>query len=138
MPSGILEAAGGLGLFLLGMSVMTEGLRAMADDRLKSVLARTTKGPVSGVCAGAVTTALLQSSSATTVAAVGFVHAGLLTFTQALGIIFGANTQAALRRMDTARWLRRLTHHAKRVVEHSQVHSITQVEKISAQPAETS
>lgn len=91
MLNGILEAAGGLGLFLLGMSVMTEGLRAMADERLKAVLARTTKGPVSGVCTGAVTTALLQSSSATTVAAVGFVHAGLLTFSQALGIIFGAN-----------------------------------------------
>lgn len=91
MFNGILQAAGGLGLFLLGMSVMTGGLKEMADDRLRSALAKTTKGPVSGVCTGAVATAVLQSSSATTVAAVGFVHAGLLTFSQALGIIFGAN-----------------------------------------------
>lgn len=91
MFNGILQAVGGLGLFLLGMSVMTGGLKAMADDRLRSTLAATTKGPVSGVCTGAVATAILQSSSATTVAAVGFVHAGLLTFSQALGIIFGAN-----------------------------------------------
>lgn len=91
MLTGIVQALGGLGLFLLGMSVMTGGLRSMADDRLRSVLSRTTKGPVSGVCTGALTTAVLQSSSATTVAAVGFVHAGLLTFSQSLGIIFGAN-----------------------------------------------
>lgn len=91
MINGILQAAGGLGLFLLGMSVMTGGLKEMADDKLRSALAKTTKGPVSGVCTGAVATAILQSSSATTVAAVGFVHAGLLTFSQALGIIFGAN-----------------------------------------------
>lgn len=91
MFDGILQAAGGLGLFLLGMSVMTGGLKEMTDDKLRSALAKTTKGPVSGVCTGAVATAILQSSSATTVAAVGFVHAGLLTFSQALGIIFGAN-----------------------------------------------
>lgn len=97
MLDGILQAAGGLGLFLLGMSVMTGGLKAMADDRLRATLAKTTKGPVSGVCTGAVATAILQSSSATTVAAVGFVHAGLLTFSQALGIIFGANIGTTLK-----------------------------------------
>lgn len=97
MFDGVLQAAGGLGLFLLGMSVMTDGLKAMADERLRSTLARTTKGPVSGVCTGALATAVLQSSSATTVAAVGFVHAGLLTFSQALGIIFGANIGTTLK-----------------------------------------
>jgi len=97
MLNGILQAAGGLGLFLLGMSVMTDGLKAMADDRMRATLAKTTRGPVSGVCTGAVATAILQSSSATTVAAVGFVHAGLLTFSQALGIIFGANIGTTLK-----------------------------------------
>lgn len=91
MTEGLLLASGGLGLFLLGMSVLTEGLRAMADERLRAFLATATRGPVWGVWTGAVATALIRSSSATTVAAVGFVHAGLLTFPQALGIVFGAN-----------------------------------------------
>ena len=78
--AGVIQALGGLGLFLLGMSIMTEGLKALADDRLRGLLARSTKSPLSGVCTGALATALVQSSSATTVAAVGFVHAGLLTF----------------------------------------------------------
>ena len=97
MWGGILQAAGGLGLFLLGMSVMTGGLKSMADDRLQGVLARTTRGPVSGACTGAIATALLQSSSATTVAAVGFVNSGLMTFSQALTIIFGANIGTTLK-----------------------------------------
>jgi phosphate:Na+ symporter len=88
---GILLAIGGLGLFLLGMSVMTDGLRAMAADRLRQFLARSTNSPLSGAITGAVSTAIVQSSSATTVAAIGFVGAGLLTFPQALGILFGAN-----------------------------------------------
>lgn len=96
MWSGIVQAAGGVGLFLLGMSVMTGGLKAVADDRLRAALTRATRGPVSGVCTGAAATAVLQSSSATTVAAVGFVHAGLLTFSQALTIIFGANIGTTL------------------------------------------
>lgn len=82
---------GGLGLFLFGMSVMTDGLRGLAGDMLHRTLARFTRSPLSGAVTGASVTALLQSSSATTVAAVGFVSAGLLTFAQALGIIFGAN-----------------------------------------------
>ncbi len=88
---GILLAIGGLGLFLLGMAIMTDGLRAMADDRLRNFLARSTHSPLSGAITGAVSTAVVQSSSATTVAAIGFVGAGLLTFPQALGILFGAN-----------------------------------------------
>jgi len=87
----ILQAIGGLGLFLLGMSIMTDGLKSLADERLRKILARSTNSPVSGVFTGAISTALIQSSSATTVAAVGLVHVGLLTFAQALGIIFGAN-----------------------------------------------
>jgi phosphate:Na+ symporter len=96
MLSGVLQTAGGLGLFLLGMSVLTEGLRTLADERLRNVLARSTRSPLTGCLTGALTTALLQSSSATTVAAVGLVHVGLLTFPQSLGIIFGANVGSTI------------------------------------------
>jgi len=86
-----MQALGGLGLFLLGMIIMTEGLREMAGDAIRTALMRFTSSPTSGAVTGAVSTAILQSSSATTVAAVGFVGAGLMTFTSSLGIIFGAN-----------------------------------------------
>ena len=89
--SEVLESLGGLGVFLLGVVIMTAGLKGVAGDALRSALTRFTKSPLSGACTGAVSTAILQSSSATTVAAVGFVGAGLLSFPQALGIIFGAN-----------------------------------------------
>ncbi|MEM7223081.1 MAG: Na/Pi symporter [Pseudomonadota bacterium] len=82
---------GGLGLFLLGMVVLTEGLRQLAGNALRQLLARFTKTPIRGVAAGALSTAIVQSSSATTVTAVGFVGAGLLSFPQGLGIVFGAN-----------------------------------------------
>ncbi|MGR3761542.1 Na/Pi cotransporter family protein [Roseobacteraceae bacterium NS-SX3] len=91
MTSDIMAALGGIGLFLLGMHMMTGGLRGLAGKQLRHVLARFTVTPLSGAVTGALTTALIQSSSATTVTAVGFVGAGLLTFPQALGIIFGAN-----------------------------------------------
>jgi len=87
----ILQAIGGLGLFLLGMIVMTDGLKGLAGDAMRMALMRFTRSPLSGAVTGALTTAVLQSSSATTVAAVGFVSAGLLGFSNALGIIFGAN-----------------------------------------------
>lgn len=87
----VLTALGGIGVFLLGMVIMTDGLKALAGARISRWLADTTASPWSGAATGAVGTAILQSSSATTVAAVGFVGAGLLTFPQALGIIFGAN-----------------------------------------------
>ncbi|MEQ9490713.1 MAG: Na/Pi symporter [Alphaproteobacteria bacterium] len=86
-----LIALGGIGLFLLGMSILTEGLRSLTGRRLRNWLGTLTTSPTSGAIAGAATTAIIQSSSATTVMAVGFVGAGLLTFSQALGIIFGAN-----------------------------------------------
>lgn len=73
------------------MTVMTEGLRALAGRRLRATLLRFTRTPLSGAIAGAAGTALLQSSSATTVATVGFVSAGLIRFESSLGIIFGAN-----------------------------------------------
>jgi phosphate:Na+ symporter len=86
-----LSAAGGLGLFLIGMTIMTEGLRELAGDTIRSALMRFTSSPVTGAVSGAIGTAILQSSSATTVAVVGFVGAGLMTFNASLGIIFGAN-----------------------------------------------
>ena len=91
MTQGILNAAGGIGMFLIGMLVMTDGLRELAGESLRRILTRFTRNPSTGAMTGALTTAAIQSSSATTVMAVGFVGAGLLTFTQALGIIFGAN-----------------------------------------------
>ncbi len=91
MTADILRALGGLGLFLVGMIMLTEGLRGLAGPALRDALARFTRTPLSGVVTGAVATAIIQSSSATTVAVVGFVGAGLLAFPQALGVIFGAN-----------------------------------------------
>lgn len=85
------QALGGVGLFLLGIIIMTDGLRQLAGDAIRSALMRFTHNPLSGALTGAASTAILQSSSATTVAAVGFVGAGLMNFPAALGIIFGAN-----------------------------------------------
>lgn len=87
----MLEAIGGLGLFLLGMIVMTDGLRTLTGYILRKALMRFTHSPLSGAITGATATAILQSSSATTVAAISFVGAGLMSFPAALGIIFGAN-----------------------------------------------
>lgn len=86
-----MELVGGLGLFLLGMVVMTDGLRALAGDAIRRWLIRFTRNAYTGALSGAGCTALLQSSSATTVAAIGFVAADLMSFPAALGIIFGAN-----------------------------------------------
>ena len=87
----LLETLGGIGLFLYGMAAMTSGLQKLSGERLRHWLSRSTRTPIKGVLTGAATTAVVQSSSATTVAVVGFVSAGLLTFEQTLGIIFGAN-----------------------------------------------
>ncbi len=87
----LLSALGGVGMFLIGMLLLTAGLKALAGRKVREVLARFTRTPVSGAITGAMTTAVVQSSSATTVTAIGFVAAGMLTFAQALGIIFGAN-----------------------------------------------
>lgn len=82
---------GGIGLFLLGMVLMTDGLKTLAGDTLRQVLARYTGSPLRAVAAGAGVTALVQSSSATTLATIGFVSAGLLGFNNAIGVIIGAN-----------------------------------------------
>lgn len=87
----IIQALGGLGLFLLGMIIMTDNLRDLAGDAMRKLLLRFTHTPLSGAVTGTIATAILQSSSATTVAAVGLVGAGLMGFAEALGIIFGAN-----------------------------------------------
>ena len=87
----IIQALGGLGLFLLGMIIMTDSLRSLAGDAMRKLLLRFTHTPLSGAVTGTLATAILQSSSATTVFAVGLVGAGLMGFTEALGIIFGAN-----------------------------------------------
>lgn len=91
MTSGIIQILGGLGLFLLGMGIMTGALHSLADEKFRRLLARTVTNPWKGAVTGALSTTVLQSSSATTVAAVSFVGAGLLTFPESLGIIFGAN-----------------------------------------------
>lgn len=87
----IFDTLGGLGLFLLGIVILSGGLRELAGEAMRVALMRFTHSPLSGAISGALTTAVLQSSSATTVAAVGFVGAGLLGFSESLGIIFGAN-----------------------------------------------
>ena len=91
MLSGLLSVSGGIGLFLLGMAIMTEGLRTLAGGALAAALARFTRTPYTGAVTGSLATALLQSSSATTVATIGFVGAGVMEFEQALGVLFGAN-----------------------------------------------
>jgi len=83
--------AGGLGLFLLGMMLMTDGLKAAAGPMLGNVLTSSTRTRLRGLFSGIAVTALVQSSSAVTVAAIGFVNAGLLSFSQSLWVIFGAN-----------------------------------------------
>lgn len=82
---------GGIGLFLLGMILMTDGLKAAAGDHLRRALERLTGGATRAMFSGMAITALIQSSSATIITTIGFVSAGLLTFTQAVGLIFGAN-----------------------------------------------
>lgn len=86
-----LALLGGIGLFLFGMQSMTDGLRALASPGLRVVLGRFTTSPLTGVATGAASTAIVQSSSATVMTVIGLVGAGLMTFPQALGVIFGAN-----------------------------------------------
>ncbi|WP_298038617.1 Na/Pi cotransporter family protein [uncultured Desulfuromonas sp.] len=82
---------GGLALFLFGMEQMTEALKAVAGTRMKEVLGRLTTNRLSGAFTGALVTAVIQSSSVTTVLVVGFVSAGVMTLTQSVGVIMGAN-----------------------------------------------
>ncbi|MFH0303180.1 Na/Pi symporter [Bradyrhizobium sp. 31Argb] len=86
-----ISTLGGVGLFLLGMTVMTDGLKALAGSALRTVLAKAAATPLHGSFWGAIVTLLVQSSSATTMTTIGLVSAGLLTFRQGLGLVFGAN-----------------------------------------------
>ena len=87
----LLMLLGGLGLFLYGMQMMGSGLEAAAGNRMKRILERLTSNPILGVLVGGVITAVIQSSSATTVMVVGFVNSGMMTLRQAVGVIMGAN-----------------------------------------------
>jgi phosphate:Na+ symporter len=87
----IFDFIGGLGIFLLGIKFMGEGLQKSAGDRLKNILDKFTSNPFLGVLAGIIVTVLIQSSSGTTVLTVGLVNAGFMTLRQAIGVIMGAN-----------------------------------------------
>lgn len=87
----VLSLLSGVALFLFGMSLMGDGLKKMAGNQLETVLYRLTNTPVKGVLLGAAVTAIIQSSSATTVMVVGFVNSGMMKISQAIGIIMGAN-----------------------------------------------
>lgn len=87
----LLQLIGSLGLFLYGMKIMSEGLQKFAGDRLRGVLTAMTTNRVTGVLTGILITALIQSSSATTVMVVSFVNAGLLTLAESISVIMGAN-----------------------------------------------
>ncbi|TVQ59026.1 MAG: Na/Pi cotransporter family protein [Phycisphaerales bacterium] len=83
------QLLGGIGLFLLGMILLTDGLKSLAGGALRDVLMRFTGGRLQAAASGAAVTAIVQSSSATTLATIGFVSAGLLPFSQAVGVIIG-------------------------------------------------
>ena len=87
----IFEFVGGLGMFLYGMNIMADGLQKAAGGRMKRMLGYITNNRILGILLGALITAIIQSSSATTVMVVGFVNAGILTLSQAVGVIMGAN-----------------------------------------------
>ncbi|MBE7440188.1 MAG: Na/Pi cotransporter family protein [Spirochaetales bacterium] len=85
------QVLGGIGLFLLGLHLMTDGLKSLAGDSLRNFLVRFAGGPVKAILFGAATTALIQSSSATTLMTIGLVSAGLLQLRQAVGLVMGAS-----------------------------------------------
>lgn len=89
--SNVLALLGGVALFLFGMSLMGEALKKVAGNKLEMILYRLSSTPVKGILLGTLVTAVIQSSSATTVMVVGFVNSGMMKVTQAIGIIMGAN-----------------------------------------------
>src|SRR5215813_5381628 len=88
--SSAVTLVGGLGLFLLGIHHLTEGLKGLAGDSLRRALQAMVGGRLSAIVSGAVFTVLIQSSTATTLTVIGFVSAGLVSFSQAVGVIVGA------------------------------------------------
>ena len=87
----ILSLLGGLALFLYGMNVMGEGLKKLSGGKLENILQRLTSSRLKGVMLGLIVTAIIQSSSATTVMVVGFVNSGIMELGRAVGVIMGAN-----------------------------------------------
>jgi phosphate:Na+ symporter len=87
----VMTMAGGLALFLLGLDRLTESLRLVAGERMRSVLGRLTTNRLAGLATGAGVTAIIQSSSVTTVLVVGFISSGVMTLAQSVGVILGAN-----------------------------------------------
>lgn len=87
----IFGVLGGLAIFIYGMNLMSDGLKKAAGERMRRILEKLTSNPIMGVLIGALVTAVMQSSSATTVMTVGFVNARLMTLPQAIGVIMGAN-----------------------------------------------
>ena len=88
---GILTMVGGLALFLFGMNAMGQGLEKLSGSRLEQILEKMTSNPFKAIMLGALVTAVIQSSSATTVMVVGFVISGIKRLSQAIGVIMGAN-----------------------------------------------
>jgi len=86
-----LNLLGGLGVFLLGIKMMSDGLQKAAGDNLRKIISGATRNRFTATLCGVAATSIIQSSSAATVMVVGFASAGLLTLTQSLGVIFGAN-----------------------------------------------
>ena len=135
-PTLLVTAAGGLGLFLLGITIMTDGLRTLAGDAIRHILMRFTRSPLSGAATGAAATALLQSSSATTVAAPDndWKHAALraqqtadeiLTHREALRATILADTASgrltipeSTDYLEAVRWLVRVSQHLARITWH--------------------
>ena len=89
--SSLFEFAGGIGMFLYGMNIMADGMQKSAGGKMKKLLGYLTRNRLLAVLVGALITAIIQSSGATTVMVVGFVNAGLMTLVQAVGVIMGAN-----------------------------------------------
>jgi len=91
ITASIFQILGGLALFLLAMEMMTDGLKNAAGHHLRHMLGNWTRTPLKGLASGFLITGIVQSSGAVTVATIGFVNAGLISLSQALGVVFGAN-----------------------------------------------
>ena len=98
-----MELFGGLALFLFGMEQMATALKAVAGERMKIILARLTSNRIMGALTGAFVTAVIQSSSVTTVLVVGFISAGLMTLSQSIAVIMGANIGTTITARSTCR-----------------------------------
>ena len=91
IATSVLSLIAGVGVFLVACSMMSSNLEALGSRKLKALFSKTTKSKLAGVGVGAATTAVIQSSSATSVMVIGFVNAGIMTLAQAAAVIFGAN-----------------------------------------------